>query len=74
MFEATDLIADSDGTALNFPSVDGLLVYDESLFAGAGDAKDKRKFLIESGLPFYVHRFTGVVIRGPVGETVASVP
>ena len=60
--------------ALNFPSVDGLLVYDESLFAAAGDAAAKRKYLLESAQPFYVHRLTGAVIRGPIGEAVATAP
>jgi prepilin-type N-terminal cleavage/methylation domain-containing protein len=54
--------------ALNFPSVDGLLVYDESLFAAAGDAAAKRKYLLESAQPFYVHRLTGAVVRGPVAK------
>jgi len=62
------LIVDRDNVALNFPSVDGLLVYDESLFGAAGDAKDKRKYLIDYAQPFYVHRLTGTVVRGPVGE------
>lgn len=70
--EDVDLVAESEGTALNFPSVDGLLVYDESLFAAAGDPGQKRKFLIDSAQPFYVHRISGVVIRGPIGETVAK--
>lgn len=60
--------------AINFPSVDGLLVYDESLFAAAGDAAAKRKYLLESAQPFYVHRLTGAVVRGPVGEAVATTP
>ena len=66
-----DVVADSQGISINFPSVDGLLVYDESLFAAAGAPADKRKFLIESAQPFYVHRLTGAVVRGPVGENVA---
>ena len=60
--------------AINFPSVDGLLVYDESLFAAAGDAEQKRKYLIDDSQPFYVHRLTGAVVRGPVGEAVARTP
>lgn len=62
------LVTDSGDKAIVFPSVDGLLVYDESLFREAGDAKDKRKFLMESGQPFYIQRLTGAVVRGPVGE------
>jgi len=60
--------------AINFPSVDGLLVYDESLFAAAGTPEQKRRFLLDASQPFYVHRLTGAVIRGPVGEAVAEAP
>jgi Tfp pilus assembly protein FimT len=74
-FDQVDfLTVDQSSVALNFPSVDGLLVYDESLFAAAGDAAAKRKYLLESAQPFYVHRLTGAVIRGPVGEAVATAP
>ncbi|MBI1826218.1 MAG: hypothetical protein HY287_00420 [Planctomycetes bacterium] len=64
------LIADKSSTALNFPSVDGLLVYDDSLFNGAGDAATKRKYLLNSAQPFYIHRLTGAVVRGPLGKNV----
>ncbi len=57
--------------AINFPSVDGLLVYDESLFGAAGSAEQKRQFLLDAAQPFYVHRLTGAVVRGPVGENQA---
>ncbi|MFH1111166.1 MAG: hypothetical protein V1790_18510 [Planctomycetota bacterium] len=60
--------------AINFPSVDGLLVYDESLFSNAGTAEQKRQFLLDAAQPFYVHRLTGAVVRGPVGEAVAKAP
>lgn len=60
--------------AINFPSVDGLLVYDESLFSNAGTAEQKRQFLLDAAQPFYVHRLTGAVVRGPVGESVATTP
>ena len=59
--------------ALNFPSVDGLLVYDDSLFRQADDA-DKRRVLLDNAQPFYVHRRTGVVMRGPIRENEAPVP
>ena len=74
--ESIDVVVDpKDPTiALNFPSVDGLLVYDESLFSNAGTAEQKRQFLLDAAQPFYVHRLTGAVIRGPVGETVAKAP
>jgi hypothetical protein len=57
--------------ALNFPSVDGLLVYDDSLFKSLGDVTQKREYLLEAAQPFYVNRYTGAIIRGPIGENVA---
>ena len=66
------LITDGDGVAVNFPSVDGLLVYDDSLFkeAGGGNnaARDRRDYLLRSAQPLYINRWTGAVIRGPVAE------
>ena len=56
--------------AINFPSVDGLLVYDDSAFRGLDLAADKRNYLLESAQPFYVNRYTGAIIRGPLGENV----
>lgn len=59
----------SAGTAMNFPSVDGLLVYDDADFNNAADlADDKRAFLLEGARPFYVNRYTGEIIRGPRNE------
>lgn len=64
------LVTDKSGTALPFPSVDGLLVYDDSLFNEAGDGPTVRHdFLKDHGLPFYINRITGAVVRGPAGET-----
>ncbi|MBI4718867.1 MAG: prepilin-type N-terminal cleavage/methylation domain-containing protein [Planctomycetes bacterium] len=62
--------------AMNFPSVDGLLLYDDYLFNGLPAGNNvhgislKREFLIKTGIPFYVNRLSGAVIRGPVGETL----
>ncbi|MCH9001655.1 MAG: prepilin-type N-terminal cleavage/methylation domain-containing protein [Planctomycetes bacterium] len=56
--------------AINFPSVDGLLVYDNSIFRSLDLAADKRNYLLESAQPFYVNRYTGAIIRGPLGENV----
>jgi hypothetical protein len=50
------------------------LVYDESLFAAAGTSEQKRQYLLDAAQPFYVHRLTGAVVRGPVGEEVAKTP
>ena len=54
--------------AISFPSVDGLLVYDDSLFNEFDVDKDKREFLLRTSQPMYVNRLTGSVVRGPVGE------
>jgi len=58
----------TDDTALNFSSVDGLLVYDDSLFNEITDPAQKRDFLLRTAQPLYVSRMTGNVIRGPIGE------
>lgn len=67
-----DLVTDSSGVAVNFPSVDGLLIYDDALFNDLGSSPEvnmlKRDFLLREGVPFYINRWTGVVVRGPVGE------
>lgn len=68
------LVIDDSQTAITFPSVDGVMVYDDSEFALAGDATQKRELVVNSGQPFYVHRVTGTVVRGPIGETVARAP
>ena len=63
------LVTDDDkDVAVNFPSVDGLLVYDDSLFNEL-TVSEKRGFVLLRGHPLYVSRWTGAVIRGPVGET-----
>ncbi len=62
------LVADAADVAINFPSVDGLLVYDDSLFESYSDPKDKRAALLDSAQPFYVNRLTGAVVQGPAGE------
>lgn len=56
--------------AINFPSVDGLLVYDDSVFRSIDLAADKYQYLLDSALPFYVNRYTGAIVRGPLGENV----
>ncbi len=69
--ELTSVVADDvsqPAVAINFPSVDGVLVYDNSLFRRAGDATTRRSFLAETGRPYYVNRVTGEIIRGPVAE------
>ena len=56
--------------AVNLPSVDGLLVYDDALFNEFPSAEGKRDYLLEFAQPFYINRLTGDVIRGPSGENV----
>ena len=52
--------------AVNFPSVDGLLVYDDAVFQSYPTPGDKRSFLVRTAIPFYVNRLTGAVVRGPI--------
>lgn len=59
---------DSTTTAINFPSVDGLLVYDDSLIRDLDDPADKRATLLRAALPVYINRLTGAIVQGPVGE------
>ena len=58
--------------AINFPSVDGLLIYDDSALAGIPyqQATDtfKRTYLMENARPLYISRLTGDVLEGPKGE------
>lgn len=55
-------------TALNFPCVDGVLVYDGTYYWDLPDAAARREFFREKAIPYYVSRLTGDIIRGPVGE------
>ncbi len=72
----SDLIAQpGELAAINFPSVDGVLVYDDKemnrLRIGnpVTDGKEFRTYLIKNAQPFYISRITGSVIVGPVGGT-----
>ncbi len=69
------LVTDIDGVAINFPSVDGIIVYDDSAFrdltSDASLAANARDFLLRTGKPFYVNRVTGAVVRGPLSENAA---
>jgi prepilin-type N-terminal cleavage/methylation domain-containing protein len=68
----TDLAVDAGGgstVAINFPSVDGLLLYDDAVFRRMGeDPSSKREFLIRAGQPLYVAGVSGSVILGPIDE------
>jgi len=61
---------DGGGKAINFVSVDGLIIYDESAFKDlpASLPTEKRNFLLRTGQPLYVSRATGSVVVGPLGE------
>lgn len=65
------LISGSGGggsrSAINYPSVDGLLLYDDQLYAGFPQT-EKRDFLRRNAQPFYISRVSGDVIRGPLGD------
>ena len=67
-----NLIVDEQGVAVNFPSVDGLLVYDDSLFNQLVTAVGQRDYLLREAQPFYVARQSGAVVRGPLGENESS--
>ncbi|MEK6676162.1 MAG: prepilin-type N-terminal cleavage/methylation domain-containing protein [Planctomycetota bacterium] len=60
--------------AVNFPSVDGLMVYDDAdlvrlkIGLPEKDGKEMREALERGATPFYVSRHMGAVIRGPLGE------
>ncbi len=60
--------ADDLKVAVNFPGVDGVMVYDDSGLQTGGNDADKRQTLLETARPYYIHRLSGSVIRGPVGE------
>jgi type II secretory pathway pseudopilin PulG len=60
--------AENPDQAINFPSVDGLLLYDDSLFNEFTDPANKRAFLLRTAQPLYINRLNGGVVRGPVNE------
>ncbi len=83
--EVTRLVVADDGSnrvALNFPSVAGALLYDESIFAeipvnedtGSFFDEQRRDIFIRTGRPLYVVPQTGAVITGPLGENETPEP
>ncbi|UCF33921.1 MAG: hypothetical protein JSV78_01170, partial [Phycisphaerales bacterium] len=64
----------STPTAINFPSVDGVLIYDDSGFraidATGPSVIDRREYLLRTAQPLYVVPSTGEIVRGPLGESV----
>ena len=72
-FGLVGLVVDANAIAINFPSVSGLLIYDDSLLKGMGapteSVDEKREFLLRTAQPLYVAGVTATVIRGPLGES-----
>ena len=72
--ELPDMLFVGAGVALNFPSSDGLLVYDDSPFRELPDESanpyvlTQRRYLAQHGRPLYLGRQSGSVIRGPIAE------
>lgn len=69
------MICDIDGVVMNFPSVDGLVVYDNSVVEGldgAGDGEVAGSVLadelINNGRPMYITQQTGDIIMGEKGQ------
>ena len=62
------VIDELGGWAINFASVDGLLVYDDSALEGPLTADEQRDYLLASSVPLYISRLSGAVVRGPRGE------
>ncbi len=67
------LVVDDNDIAINLPSVDGLLVYDDSLLRDVPTG-EKQGYLLRKAQPLYVSRLTGVMIRGPVGDSEVTPP
>jgi len=70
-----DVISDTNDDGINFINVDGVLVYDESLFRDLipvdGDGTLRQELLLGTGEPIYVSRVTGKIIVGPILENEA---
>jgi len=68
------LLTDLDDIAINFPSVDGLIIYNDAAFReltiDPSIAVEARDFLLRTGQPFYVNRWTGAIVRGPLEENL----
>ncbi len=67
-YELRDVIADSNDVAINFVSVDGLILYDNDAFSQILNMTAKREMLIETGIPYYVVGPSSAVVAGPIGE------
>jgi hypothetical protein len=56
-------------TAINFPSVDGLAIYNDAQFQEQPTEEDKLTFIRRTAVPLFISRQTGTIIDGPVGES-----
>ncbi|NOT00321.1 MAG: prepilin-type N-terminal cleavage/methylation domain-containing protein [Phycisphaerales bacterium] len=72
-----DMVSGESGAmpvALNFPSVDGLLLYDDAMMRSFPDGpvndseQDKRDYLRRDGRPYYITVQRGAVVRGPLAD------
>ncbi|MCH7720571.1 MAG: type II secretion system protein [Planctomycetes bacterium] len=74
----TDIVIDTSNDGINFIGVDGILVYDESLFRELIPVDEfgtlRQELIIATGRPMYVSRVTGEIIMGPVSENEAPPP
>ncbi len=62
------IIGNGTRYALNFVSVDGLIIYNNDAFLDAPDEIDRRReFLAETSQPYYISPRSGQIIAGPVG-------
>lgn len=70
-----DIVDDTGKDGINFIGVDGILVYDESLFRDLApvdlEGTLRQELIIGTGRPMYVSRVTGEIIMGPVSENEA---
>jgi len=70
-----DILVDTGNDGINFIGVDGVLVYDESLFRDLipvdADGALRQELIIGTGRPMYVSRVTGEILMGPVSENEA---
>ncbi len=73
-----DIVDDTSNDGINFIGVDGILVYDESLFRDLIPVDDegalRQELIIGTGRPMYVSRVTGEIIMGPTAENEAPPP
>jgi type II secretory pathway pseudopilin PulG len=65
------LVVDPGDVAINFPSVRGVLVYDDVAFHELL-TEEKQDFLLREATPLYLSRWTGTVVRGSAEGEVSG--